>query len=115
MPNNTEHCCLSCGKDISDKRIDAKYCSDRCRMRYRRGQKKDKLIEELVSLFTQIPNHSVQRTDQWLLLQWYDATSDKTKFRSRSDLKRKSITHLKALIKEKRWLLVAEKAKQIWR
>lgn len=52
--------CLQCGQNIADKRSDAKYCSDRCRMRYRRNQKSKELLANLVQLCSQIPNHLVQ-------------------------------------------------------
>lgn len=114
MSNNSEHCCLSCGTDISNKRKDAKYCSDRCRMRYQRDQKRNSLIEDLAEVFTQLPNHSVQCIDDWMLLQFYDATSGKTQIWSRTDLKTKSIGHLERLVKDKKWLLSAEIVKQLW-
>ncbi|NGP89692.1 DUF2116 family Zn-ribbon domain-containing protein [Fodinibius halophilus] len=108
MSNNSEHCCLSCGIDISNKRIDAKYCSDRCRMRYRRDQKNSKLLNELIDLFTQLPNHSVQQTDSELYLQSYNALSRKTENWHISELKSMSNQRLKDLIKKKRWLLAGE-------
>jgi len=108
MSNNSEHCCLSCGIDISDKRIDAKYCSDRCRMRYRRTQDKKQLIEELVDLFRKTPNHSVQFTDQAFYLQEWNAIKRKPKKWHLSDLKSMSIQQLEDLIKGKEWQLAGE-------
>jgi len=114
MSNNSEHCCLSCGVDISDKRIDAKYCSDRCRMRYRRAQKNRKLVNELIDLFTQLPNHSVQQTDNRFYLQSYDAINGKTENWWVSELKSMSNQQLKDLIKKKKWLLTGDLVKQLF-
>ncbi|GEM_PF-1409735 len=108
MSNNSEHCCLSCGIDISDKRIDAKYCSDRCRMRYRRAQKNSKLVNELIDLFTQIPNHSVHNTGEGVCLQSYDAINGKTENWWGSELRSMSNQRLKDLIKKKRVLLTGD-------
>lgn len=108
MSNNSEHCCLSCGIDISDKRIDAKYCSDRCRMRYRRAQKNSKLLNELIDLFTQLPNHSVQQTDSGIYLQSYNASSRKTENWRGSELKSMSNQQLKDLVKKKRVQLAGD-------
>ena len=108
MSNNSEHCCLSCGVDISDKRIDAKYCSDRCRMRYRRAQKNSKLVNELIDLFTQLPNHSVQKTDDGFYLQSYNASSGKTENLWISELKRMSNQRLKDLIDKKKTRLASD-------
>lgn len=114
MSNNSEHCCLSCGVDISNKRIDAKYCSDRCRMRYRRAQKNNKLLTELIKLFTQLPNHTVQQTDSGFYLQSYNAISGKTENWGASELKSMSNPRLQDLIKKKRWLLTGDLVKQIF-
>ncbi len=56
--------CLQCGQNIAHKRSDAKYCSDRCRMRYRRAQKTKELVAKLVQLCSQIPNHLVQNAGE---------------------------------------------------
>lgn len=108
MSNNSEHCCLSCGIDISDKRIDAKYCSDRCRMRYRRVQKNSKLLNELIDLFTRLPNHSVQKTDNGFYLQSYNALNGKTENWWDSELKSMSNPRLKDLVSKKRVLLTGD-------
>jgi predicted nucleic acid-binding Zn ribbon protein len=102
MSNQSEHRCLSCGADISDKRKDAKYCSARCRMRYRRGQQKIELIQELAGLFNSLPNHSAQFTDPgFFLLQW-NAISGKIQKWNISELKNMSNEELKKLIKKKK-------------
>ena len=59
-----EPTCLQCGQSIAHKRSDAKYCSDRCRMRYRRTQKSKELIAKLLQLCSQIPNHVVQNAGE---------------------------------------------------
>lgn len=56
--------CLQCGQSIVHKRSDAKYCSDRCRMRYRRKQKSKELVAKLIQLCSQIPNHLVQNAGE---------------------------------------------------
>lgn len=56
--------CLQCGQSIAHKRSDAKYCSDRCRMQYRRNQKTEQLLAELIQLCSQIPNHTEQSTGE---------------------------------------------------
>jgi ribosomal protein L29 len=84
-------------------------------MRYRRDQIKEELIEELTELFGQLPNHSVQRIDLWLMLQSYDATNPTPQKWHRSDLKSMTIKELKALIKRKKGQLVGEYVKQIWK
>lgn len=114
MYNNTEQCCLSCGTDITNKRKDAKYCSDRCRMRYRRKQIHDQLVEELIRIFTQLPNHSVQRIHGALLLAAPDATGVNHKTWGGKDLETMSNDTLRALIKKKKVLLNAENVKNWW-
>lgn len=114
MYNNTEQCCLSCGTDITNKRNDAKYCSDRCRMRYRRNVIKGNLIEELIQIFIQLPNHYAHRTQGSLLLGATDATGGNHQTWGGKDLKNMSISRLKAFIKEKKVLLQAEKVKNWW-
>ncbi|MDR8389503.1 hypothetical protein NC796_00045 [Aliifodinibius sp. S!AR15-10] len=108
MSNNSEHCCLSCGVDISNKRIDAKYCSGRCRMRYCRSRKKDQLIEELVELFRQLPNHSVQFTDKGFYLEEWDVINRTTQKWYLSELKSMSNQQLNGLIEGKKWRLAGE-------
>jgi len=115
MYNNSERCCLSCGTDITHKRSDAKYCSDRCRMRYRRNKKHRELLEELIKLFRQLPNHSVQQTEHWLSLLSYNETSGNTEILYGPDLKSMTIKELTALIKKKKGQLVGEYVKQIWK
>ncbi|HKK47351.1 MAG TPA: hypothetical protein VJ964_17615 [Balneolaceae bacterium] len=58
----TQRTCLQCGQSIAHKRSDAKYCSDRCRMRYRRSEKTRQLVTELTQLCSEIPNHTEQRS-----------------------------------------------------
>lgn len=99
---------MSCGTDISHKRIDAKYCSDRCRMRYRRDQTKKKLIEQLVEIFHQIPNHSVQFTENGFYLESWDAIKRTPQKCHLSDLKNMSNQQLKDLINGKKWRLAGE-------
>ena len=47
--------CLQCGADLTNRRNAAKFCSDRCRTGYNRGQHGDRLrdlvirIEELIA------------------------------------------------------------------
>ncbi len=51
----SERNCIQCGQCIARKRIDAKYCSARWRMRYRRAQATRDLVNKLIDLCTKIP------------------------------------------------------------
>lgn len=57
MANKAEQTCMECGETLSSKRIDAKYCDDRCRMRYQRYKVRQKLVRELAELCLKVPNH----------------------------------------------------------
>ncbi|MFH5885319.1 DUF2116 family Zn-ribbon domain-containing protein [Halalkalibaculum sp. DA3122] len=98
----TDNECIECGKDIAYKRSDAKYCSDRCRMRYRRTQKKEKIIGELVELFIEMPNHSVQNTDNGLYLIGVNAFTRTPQKWDLSDLQNMSNKRLNELKKGKK-------------
>jgi predicted nucleic acid-binding Zn ribbon protein len=79
MKSQTNHCCFSCGADISHKRSDAKYCSGRCRMRCRRRQQKLEIIGKLAETFNALPHHDAQFTGNGFYLVGTDATSGKTR------------------------------------
>ncbi|MDZ7692348.1 MAG: hypothetical protein U5K69_14635 [Balneolaceae bacterium] len=84
-------------------------------MRYRRGQTKDQLIDQLADLFTRLPNHSVQYADGRIVLQSYDAPGRNTQLWDRSKLKSMSIRRLKEHITKKKRMLTAQKFIQLWR
>lgn len=107
MLNNTNHNCLSCGVDISHKRSDAIYCSDRCRMRYQRKQKKVKIIEQLADLFNRIPNHTALCTAEGYQLQYWEATKGNWEILAYSDLLAMSIADLESLKSKKQVLLMS--------
>jgi len=114
MPNDSEHCCLSCGTDISDKRIDAKYCSSRCRMRYRRKQKKEELIGKLIEIFMTIPNHSAQFTDEGFQLVAPDVMNRSLKKWKLSDLQNMSNKQLRDLLTEKNGVFLVQGARKLF-
>jgi hypothetical protein len=83
-------------------------------MRYRREQQKIEIIQQLAEIFGSLPNHSAQFTDPgFFLLQW-NATSGKTRKWDISELKNMSNGELKALIKQKRWLLLGNGLRQLF-
>jgi len=83
-------------------------------MQYRRAQKNSKLLNELIELFTQLPNHSVQQTGDGFHLQSYNAFNGKTEKWDATDLKSMSNQQLKDLIKQKRWSLTGNLVKQFF-
>jgi predicted nucleic acid-binding Zn ribbon protein len=114
MINANKHNCLSCGADLANKRSDAKYCSARCRMRYRRERQKIELIQKLAGIFGSLLNHAAQCTDHGYFLTCRDATSGNIEEWTTSDLKNMSIGELKRLIKQKNWLLVGNGLRQLF-
>ncbi|NGP75141.1 hypothetical protein G3570_00740 [Balneolaceae bacterium YR4-1] len=74
----------------------------------------DQLIEELIQLFTQLPNHSVQRIYRTLLLTGTNAKDGNYQSWGSKELESMSKDQLRDLIKEKRVLLNAEKVKYWW-
>lgn len=105
MINSKPHSCKTCGADISSKRADAQYCSGRCRMRYRRLQQKNGVIQHLAQIFTKLPNHSAHYVADEYQLQYWDATSGNEKKWSYTELQAMSISELQTLLGQKRMLL----------
>lgn len=99
---------MNCSLDISEKRSDAKYCSDRCRMRYRRKQAKHELIEELFNIFGRLPNHAAQCTSDDVILTEGGANSRNFKILRYEDLQNLSVARLKSLKKKKNSLALAD-------
>ena len=100
--HNAQGHCLSCGKDISFKRSDAKYCSDRCRMRFQRQQKKIELLKELVTICSQIPHHTAKNNDGELMLKLNEAIKSNLEMVAISELLELSIAKIEHLITKKR-------------
>lgn len=94
--------CLQCGQSIENKRSDAKYCSDRCRMRYRRAKKSNELFTQLIQLCSQIPNHVVQSEGSVLGVVIHNAKKGKHQTIDRNTLKNLPNEELKRLIKRKK-------------
>lgn len=97
-----EQVCLQCGQNIAHKRSDAKYCDDRCRMRYRRNQKTRELLAELVQLCSQIPNHLVQSAGEVTAIVIRNEKSGKHQRINVEMLKKLSDEELKRMIKWKK-------------
>jgi len=51
--------CLECGADLTGKRDDAKFCSDRCRTNHRRDQQ-NKRASGLISSLEDLATHLTQ-------------------------------------------------------
>ncbi|MDR8394453.1 hypothetical protein NC796_25125 [Aliifodinibius sp. S!AR15-10] len=94
--------CQHCGTDIEHKRTDAKYCSNRCRMRFRRWKKKAKLIGKLIKYCSKIPNHVLQEGNRITAVVIKNANSGKHHEISAEELKNMSNEELKKFIKWKR-------------
>jgi hypothetical protein len=75
-------------------------------MRYKRQQQKNGLIEELAHIFIQLPNHSAHCTGGIYTLQAWDAMKGSAKLWSHIELISMSKSELKALIRQKRWVLM---------
>jgi predicted nucleic acid-binding Zn ribbon protein len=94
--------CISCGKDIAFKRSDAKYCTDRCRMRFQRKKKKIELIEMLFNLCSQIPRHTLKSKSGVFLLKPHKPIKSNQEMVSIPDLLKLSVAKLEHLIAEKK-------------
>ncbi len=101
MTNNQHRNCLECEKDIATKRKDAKYCGDRCRMRYKRRQEKTVLIHELCKLCAQIPNHMLKNDSDLLTLKLFNATKKEHEFFSLKTLFSMNFKEIQELINRK--------------
>ena len=102
MMNKNHRNCIECGKDIATKRKDAKYCSDRCRMRYKRKNKKTLLIYELSELCAQIPNHMLKNDSDLWTLKVFNATKKEHENFSLKVLFSMNPEEIQALIKRKK-------------
>lgn len=98
MTNNTQSSCIECEKDIANKRIDAKYCSDRCRMRYGRKQKKLRLITNLYKACTNIPNHAFKSDDGETSIRIWNAMNKQTEIYTLKRLYSLNFQQIEALI-----------------
>jgi hypothetical protein len=77
-------------------------------MRYRRAQKKENLISELVELFLDIPHHSVQNTNEGFRLIGTDAYTRKVQKWTLTELQNMPISQLKELKNRKKAQSVGE-------
>ena len=105
----SEQNCIQCGQNIAHKRKDAKYCSARCRMRYKRAQSKRVLVNKLVDLCTQIPNHVVYNDNEIEALALKDAKSGSLKKIGIKTLENLNDDEIKQLIKVKQGEVYAYK------
>lgn len=102
MTNNTQSSCIECEKDIANKRNDAKYCSDRCRMRYRRKQKKMRLIAKLYTVCTSIPNHAFKSNDGETSIRIWNATDNQSEIYTLKNLYSLNFQQIEELIELKK-------------
>lgn len=99
--NNAASKCLACGQSTASKRSDTKYCSDRCRMRYKRKLKKIRLIQDLQNLCTQIPNHTVICRDGIKLQLSYNAKKGDVQLYSKDELQQLSVAKIESFLRLK--------------
>ena len=98
MTNKDLRNCIECGKDIATKRKDAKYCGDRCRMRYQRQQKKLQVLTKLFNICSQIPNHAFKSTDGQSSIRIWNAKSKKTEIYTLKELNSLNIQQIEELL-----------------
>lgn len=96
--NNACPKCITCGQSTASKRSDAKYCSDRCRMRYKRKLKKIRLIQNLYDLCTQIPDHVVKYSEGEMLQMPYEADKSKQQLLGIEELHSLSLAKIESLL-----------------
>jgi len=102
MTNSNQTTCIECGNNIATKRNDAKYCGDRCRMRYKRQQKKIVLIAELYNLCAQIPNHVFKNERTVSSVMLFDAKKHNYEILDVNKLYSLNISQIEALIERKK-------------
>jgi hypothetical protein len=100
--NSAQNVCIECGKDITFKRSDAKYCSDRCRMQFQRSIEKMNLLWELYEICTSNPQDTKTKEDGELYIKLPSAYRRSQEMVNIKDLKNMSIDKIRTLIKEKR-------------
>ncbi len=101
MLNYPEQRCKMCGKDISHKRIDAKYCDNRCRMRYNRYKEKRNIIQDIINICTRIPHNTEQTPDRITKLRVKDYKTGNVKYFTVNELATFSQNRLKKIRKQK--------------
>jgi len=102
MPNYPEQKCQMCGKDISNKRIDAKYCDNRCRMRYNRYKEKESVIHDIIDICTRIPHNAEQTPDRSWKMRFKDLKTGEVEYLTSSELALLSKNRIDQLLKQKR-------------
>jgi len=101
MLNYPEQKCQMCGKDISHKRIDAKYCDNRCRMRYNRYKEKENVIHDILDICTRIPHNTEQIPNGMTKLRVKDYKTGNVRYFTVNELATFSHSRLKQIRKQK--------------
>ena len=107
--NNAQNVCIECGKDITFKRNDAKYCSDRCRMQFQRSIKKMDLLWELHELCSTKPQDTYTNEEGELFIKLPRAFKRSQNMVNITDLKSLSNDKIRRLIEEKRKKINSQK------
>ena len=94
--------CITCSKDITFKRSDAKYCSSRCRMQHRREKQKKELIQELFNTCSLLPDHTFKNDKDEFFIKSCKCIKGNQEFLSISDLLKLSNQKIEHCIAEKR-------------
>lgn len=100
--NNAQKVCIECGKDITFKRSDAKYCSDRCRMQFQRSIKKVDLLWKLHELCSSKAQDTYTNEKGELFIKLPRAFKRSQEMVNITDLKNLSNDKIRSLIQEKR-------------
>lgn len=101
MLNYPEQKCQMCDKDISHKRIDAKYCDNRCRMRYNRYKEKESVIHDIIDICNRIPHNTEQMPNGMTKLRVKDYKTGNVSYFTVNELVTFSQNHLKKIRKQK--------------